>query len=498
MTRHSLLRQSLTVLAVAALLLSVSGRALANTELVPAARLIAPFFDISEGRDTFLILANVSRWVHLDGTTFTCGRAFSETCGPFGVHLEFYGQSCARLDTNMFLSPGDIDVTDLRLNPATSGGSLPGGPLGPVTASPTQSGRGGRGWVDIDVRFAAGGGPTTADPGVAANVLMGTVLIVDTVTDVAAAYPMASGIGFSANGLLGRVVRRNASGRAVEWRGYYEPFPSRLFVPAFFAEFNTSRIARSIHGVFLALAAPADGNWDAGGNGEAPGQQIGSPGSPGEPLINVNALSFDGCEHSVSSFFSSHYVNNFLSSLMPVIPPRAVWTDANCGAGEAGNAGTYPGRDQHSNIENGGQPGQPVGWIDLQNLALACDNTTPGAGASNCPAYSFASTATTLHAPGVGNGQRRGMVGVLLEGDGFRLPGLGGFRAPQTRFSSLAATRLWGDRSPWVPGGDRNWPELAICVSSLCSYSFADFVSAEDTAAQGSPADAVPSAGEFP
>jgi hypothetical protein len=485
-----LLRACLVICAAIALFVGPVDRSFANTELTPAARLVAPFFDISPGRDTFLILANVSRWVQLDGTTFACGRSGTGTCGPFGVHLEFYGQSCARADTSMSLSPGDIDVTDLRLNVV---GSLtgPGGVLGPVTPSPTQSGRRGRGWVDIDVRFCQGGNCQPSDPSVQANVLVGTVLIVDTVTDVTVEYPMASGIGFSANGLLGRIVRRDASGRATEWKGFYEPFPNRLFVPAFFAEGTPSGFISRFHTAFLALAAPADGNWDAGGNGEAPGQQIGSPGSPGEPLISVSALAFDGCERNISFPFTSHYVNNFLSQLAPAIPPRPNWIDAKCGI-------TFPGRDEASNAENGGQPGQPVGWIDLQNTAIACDNTTPGGGASNCPAYRSDSTATALHAPGVGTGQRRGMVGVLLQGDGFQLRGFGGFQAPQTLFSSLTATRLWGDRSPWVPGGDRGFPDLAICVSSLCSYSFADFVSAEDTAAQGSPADAVPSAGEFP
>lgn len=75
--------------AALALFFAMAWPVAANTELTPAARLVAPFFDISEGRDTFLILTNVSHRVHLDGTTFLCGPKGADTCGPFLVHLEF-------------------------------------------------------------------------------------------------------------------------------------------------------------------------------------------------------------------------------------------------------------------------------------------------------------------------------------------------------------------------------------------------------------------------
>ncbi len=486
------LHSCLVICAAIALLVGPVDRSAANTELVPAARLVAPFFDISPGRDTFLILANVSRWVKLDGTTFACGRA--GTCGPFMVHLEFYGQSCERIDYTTLLTPGDIDVIDLGLNAVTSGVTDPGQALGPVSPSSTQSGLRGRGWVDIDVRFCQAGVCQESDPGVQANVLVGTVLIVDIVTDVATTYPMAPSMGIADHGLLGRIVRRDPQGRAIEWTGRYEPFPNRLFVPAFFAEGQPPlSIFGKFHAAFLALAAPADGNWDGSGNGEAPGQRIGPPAGPGAPLINVEADVFDGCESSITVEFASHYVNNFLSLLMPALPQRPSWTDAKCGA-------SFPGRDELSNGENGGQPGQPVGWIDLQNAAIACDQTTPGPGASNCPAYSSSSTVTDFHSAGVGTGQRRGMVGVLLESESFRfLSPFPGVR-PRTQLLSLTASRLWGDRSPWIAGGGRTFPDLAICASpALCHYSFANTAFAEDIAAQGSPADAVPSdGGEFP
>lgn len=496
MGRHSLLRQSLTVLPVATLLLSLSGQAFANTELTPAARLVAPFFDISPGRDTFLILANVSRWVRLDMTTFPCGPGPTGSCGPFGVHLEFYGQSCARADLSTTLTPVDVDLIDLRQNTVVSGASLPGAPLGPVTPSAFQSGLGGRGWVDIDVRFGAGVGPTVSDPGVQANVLTGVVIIADSASDFAVDYPMAPSIGVSDRGLLGRVVRRDAAGRAIEWSGRYEPFPWRVFAPAFFAESGPVKLRLLQHTAFLALAGPADGNWDGSGNGEAPGQQLGAPGSLGEPLIIPQNLIFDGCEASIFTLpapASSHYVNNFLSKVFPSIPGSSAWTSANCGV----QFPVYPGLDEVS--------GQPVGWIDISNVALACDNTTPGAGAGNCPQYTTVSPATTFTRAGNGTGQRRGLVGVLIEHD-FRRSFLWWSGA-----SRGSARRLWGDPSPWrfgTGGGllplfpDRALCTLAIQTAGQCRYSFVDLVSHEDIVQQfgGPPGvqEAVPSPGEFP
>ncbi len=327
MARHSLLHYTLMGLAVAALLLSATEPTSANTEAVPAARLVAPFFDISAGRDTFLILANVSRWVRLDGTTFPCGPGLTGTCGPFGIHLEFYGQSCMRVDLAITLTPADVDLIDLRQHPLVSGASLPGGSLGPVTPSASQSGFGGRGWVDIDVRFGTGTGPLVNDPGVQANVLTGVVVIADSASDYAVDYPMAPSIGVSDRGLLARIVRRDAAGRAIEWTGRYEPLPWRVFAPAFFAESGPVKFRLVQHTAFLALAAPADGNWDGSGNGEAPGQLLGTPGPAGGPLISLSMLVFDGCEQTFSFNFQSHYVNNFLSNLpfTASIVNRANW-----------------------------------------------------------------------------------------------------------------------------------------------------------------------------
>lgn len=478
-------RSCLVIVTTLALLFGGAGGAAANTELTPAARLVAPFFDISEGRNTFLILTNVSRWVRLDGKTFPCRPVTNTdggTCGPFGVHLEFYGQSCKRVDIDALLSPGDVDVLDLGSNPAIVGSSGPGGALGsvPLTATGTQSGVAGRGWVDIDVRSGAVVQPNS--PGVQANVLMGTVIITDAVADTAIEYPMAPSIGISDHGLLGRIVQRNAAGRATDWTGRYEPFPRRVFVPSFLAEGveTSGEDHRMGFATFLALAAPADGNWDGSGNGEAPGQQIGAPGSPGEPLILTTAIDFDGCESSVSSPFSSHYVNNFLSKFLYSIAPRTLWTATNC------TNQVYPGRDELS--------GQAVGWIDISNQARSCDNTTPGTGEGHCPSYNTSdSTSTTFTGPGNGTGQPRGLVGVLLQHKG----------EPETRrhctgklhpcvFTTVVplatATRLWGDRTPWQgrQGGGK-FPDFALCASDIqhdkeCTYSFEGLVSDQDIA----------------
>lgn len=410
------------------------------------------------------------------------------------LSFEFYGQSCNRLDLNVSLTPGDIDVLDLRLTPVVMGSSVPGGNLGPVTPSQTQSGLGGRGWVDIDVRFGPPGGSTFAAPGVQANVLMGTVLITDSASDTAIEYPMAPGIGISDHGLLGRIVRRNAAGQATEWSGRYEPFPPRVFVPAFFAE-GTDLIRPkkgTTYTAFLALAAPADGNWDGSGNGEAPGQQLGAPGPAGEPLINFSALIWDGCERNASFNLQSHYVNNSLSLLFGSVVDRTFWTTKNCGV-------IFPGRDELS--------GQAVGWLDLFNIALACDSTTRGAGATNCPAYTFADTAThgpgtNPPSPGVGTGQRRGLVGVLIQTVATEAH-IKSKHPP--RSTTATATRLWGDRTPWQ-GRQGGGPffDFALCASSIqtakeCTYSFADLVSDQDIDLHGILTGAVPSSPpEFP
>jgi hypothetical protein len=491
-----------------ALIIGAVGQAVANTELVPASRLLVPFFDISSGRDTFLVLVNASRNVRLDGTTFACGPGATGVCGPYGVHLEFYGQTCQVINTSTFLTPGDIDQFDLATNPVIAGASTTGGPLGPTTASSGQSGLNGRGWVDIDARFTQGAIVQRSDPSIQANVLIGTVVITDSSADFALAYPMASGIGTSRYGILGRIVRRDAGGKATNWSGRYEPFPPRVFVPAFFAEGTdaTGANAGTVFTAFLAAAGPADGNWDNSDDGEAPGQSVFNQA----PLLQLQATIFDGCEHSISSAVSTHYLNNFLSKVFPAIPARTQWLASNCVAGEVGTTGSFPGRDflsqQFDFTAGAGEArGQAVGWIDMVNTALSCDITTPGTAASNCPAYSAASTSTassTGGSPGTGVGQRRGVVGVLIEN----------VVSASIPLHLGDVTRLWGDCTPWegrqgpaVSGGDTllDFPEHALCepvtqATFRCTCSHVDLVEHQDIAAQGNVATFVPSVTSLP
>ncbi len=441
----------------------VINSASANTELVPAARLVAPFVDISSGRDTFLLITNISHFLPLTRTpfTFTVGTpavTIADTLG-WGVHLEFYAATCATTSRTIDLSKQDIDQLDLLVSPNLTG-QLPGG-----TATQFQSGVSGRGWVDIDIRRGSAG---ATDQSVQANVLLGTVVITDFANDFAFAYPMAADIGSAASGLGGVIVRRSPS---ILWSGRYEPFPPRLFVPAYFAEgTGTGGIAGQVFSTFLVLAGPADGNWSGvdGGTGagdantgEPPGQVIGDGGQGGD-LINIpNSLLFDGCEEFADRSLNGHYINASLGSIYGITAlDRANWTAANC------TAHTFPGLDEFS--------GQPVGWVDLPNT-LTSKGTNTGA------------TRPTLSTTGgIGVNRVRGMVGVFLENV------VGG--TPTLHLGD--ATRLWGDcsftQSEQVLETCTNSPGLGS--STTCRCSLVDTVCHIDTAQSegGFPTDQVP------
>ncbi len=102
---------------------------------------------------------------------------------PTLVRLEFYDVTCARRDSSLSLTPADIDLLDL----SSVLGSDPSGAFQ-------------QGFVDA----VAGG-----------DVLMGTALIVNTVEDWAILYH-------------GAAARRKSGGATP-----FEPYPSRLFLPAF-------------------------------------------------------------------------------------------------------------------------------------------------------------------------------------------------------------------------------------------------------------------------
>jgi len=455
------LTRSLVLLLLVLALVPMGGlidSASANTELVPAARLVAPFVDISSGRDTFLLLTNVSSFLPLTRTPFSFanigipGVTISDSLG-WGVHLEFYAASCATTSRTIDLTASDIDQLDLLVSPNMVG-QLPGGPT-----TQFQSGVEGRGWVDIDIRRS----PAAAtDQSIQANVLMGTVVISDFAGDFALAYPMASSIGSAQQGVGGIIV-----GRApITWTGRYEPFPPRVFVPAYFAEgTGTGSAAGQVFSTFLVIAGPADGNWSGvdsndatanGNTGEPPGQVIGDGGQGGD-LINIpNSLLFDGCEQRLDRALNGHYINNPLGTIYGAVNlNRANWTVANC------TNKSFPGLDELS--------GQPVGWVDLPNTLTSKGTTT----SSTRPAASSTG--------GIGVNRPRGMVGVFVESVAGGTP---------TAFKLGDVTRLWGDCSftqteSIVAEGKRNC-ETSNGISTEtgdCECSFVDLVCHIDAAA---------------
>lgn len=433
---RSLFRGTFVTLAALALVFGTMAPAFANTNNVPASRLVAPFFDISSGRDTFYLLTNVSGNVNLTGASFGPASGL----GPWGVHLEHYGQSCERIDESDSLTPFDIDQFDLLVNSVVRNSIGSGQQIGSVTASATQSGVAGRGYSDIDVRF--GSGVLTSSKSIQANVLVGTVVITDTSSDFALAYPMTSIVGTAFSGLIGgTIVQRDSNGTATAWTGRYEPLPARLFVPAFFAEgTDTSGAnANQTFSAFLAIAGPPDGNWSGIGNGEAPGQATNGN------ILQLNMLVFDGCEKNVSFNFPTHYVNNFYTNMFGANTNRSTWTTALCGV-------AFAGRDELS--------GQAVGWIDITNSNVSCGNST--------------SCNSTTATPGVNNGvgQKRGMTGITIES------------VTQTVGGTLKlgdVTRLWGDPSPWgQAGGTPSFTALCSSGLGICNFSLVDRVNHSD------------------
>jgi hypothetical protein len=322
---------------------------------------------------------------------------------PFrGVHVEFYDKTCTRANIEVFLSAGDVDQINIKA-------------LGTQTAN-------GQGWADIDVRA---GTAQTDEDSLQCNVLLGEVVTADSAGDFAVAYPMASSIGSSnkRGGLIdcdSTIVHHDSNGSATDWHGRYEPFPSRVFVPFFFAEGGPLGMKSQ-----LVLAAPADGNWydaDAAGgncnpggatgvcaNGESPGQDLGRG-----DLMAGTAIFFDGCENQESRPFGGHWINSPLSDIT-LLGAKAdqgwPWTaDVLCKIGAPAAGGTFPHVD-------GDYQGAFVGWVDLPN-------TLPDSSAK----LHGASGGDFWNGP---NKYPRGMVGVLIqnttigkkEGDAVRLWG---------------------------------------------------------------------------
>lgn len=386
----SLTKVMLASALVAAPIVGAVGTASANTELVPAARLVVPYWDQSGSRSTLLMLTNVSRTIDLRGS--------SQTGSEGEVHIEWYDKSCNRADIAVQLSPEDIDQIDL----SDASTNLPAG---------TQ------GYADIDVRDAASNTGTS----IQYNVLLGTVVIADIGSDFAISYPAASSIGSSdrgtgtgqtATGVGGNIVTRNSdgSGDALVWTGTYEPFPSRVFVPMYFAEEGPLYT-----GSLLAIAAPANGNWADGALGEAPGQKVFSDDAIDSTLlISANTQVFDGCENRVSKAISGHYIIGSLGSLFgTTIMDQANW---NVQTGfDCGGSSNYPSTDEAGDAF--------VGWIDVPNaMDIGPASSVKG---------------------DQGDETDRGLVGVLVEWSDVSSP-------ISASGQQGDVTRLWGD--PYAGG----------------------------------------------
>jgi hypothetical protein len=404
-------RWLLVVLLVAVPLMAVIQTASANTEMVPASRLVAPLVDISTNRSTHLLISNVAVNAPIlqNGVAGTVG----------GVHIEYYDKNCARTSQVIQLSPKDIDQIDVTSTFFPSAEKV--------------------GFADIDVRNTT----VYTDPLLASsireNTLVGQVLILDSVADFALSYPMASSLATSANGgANGVVVTRGVGGAAASWQGRYEGFPTRLYLPGFYAEGGSG--AGAILSTFLAIVSPADGNWHgngtaAGGAAEAPGENLGTATTL---LVNLGTIIFDGCEKSVDRPISGHTIMASLGTLFGTATNRSAaptgsdWTAAKCGV-------VYPGIDEASNV--------PVGWMELPNTSVILKT----------------STTTT--------GRVRGMVGVFFEtatgaagqkvGDVARLWG-----DPTTLTSQSGCT--FSSSSGGGPGG-----------STACLYSFSNLFTSQ-------------------
>lgn len=406
----------LGLLLVATPLVAAIETASANTELVPAARLVAPYFDVSGSRRTLVMLTNASNYIDL----ITTSTGATLATFPKGVHIEFYDKNCNRTDRTVDLSASDVDQLDLAKVPTD------------LTQDPFIVSK--QGFIDLDVRaFDA----QRDKPGIALNVLMGTVVISDFSSDFSVAYPMASSLfgfavghpdssadlalafpaaasvptGSSGIGHVG--VTHDANGKATGWGSGYEPFPSRVFVPFYFAEGGPLSTASQ-----LVIAAPADGNWDGSGLGESPGQALPGVtiGSVTGALMDGTALLFDGCENKLSGQITSHWVNETLGARWGVNVNQSSWK-TTLGANCKGSV-NFPAVDEAS--------GAFVGWIDYPNVALS-----------------------SVLKP-------RGMVGVLIESAVISGKGHGDL------------TRLWGDPTNRVP-----------------KYSFVDFVPHDDLVGVG-------------
>jgi hypothetical protein len=168
--------------------------------------------------------------------------------------------------------------------------------------------------------------------------------------------------------------------------------------------------------------------------------------------LNLNLIVWDGCERNTSFNYTSHYLNNTYNALFGNTTNRSTWQVAlptDCPA-------AFASRDEQLSH-------QALGWIDIINSAVACDNTANGA--AGCPVG-------PLTGAGTGTGQPRGMAGISVS------------NVSSTAIHLGDVTRLWGDASPW---GIVNPPATAAtCYNgALCRYSLVDQVNHVDVSQNG-------------
>lgn len=366
----------------------------ANTELVPAARLGVPYWDLRDGKTTFFLLTNASDFIDLQDTPFSIFGF--QIPGP-SVHVQFYDKTCAKQNRKVKLSPLDIDQLDLSVAPTS-------------VSLPSKVG-----FADIDVRFSESAGGLLSRAGVQLNVLMGTIVIVDPANDWVAAYPAASNLGSSADGLGGPIVARNSSGYPLAWNGRYEAFPDAVAIPGFFAE-GKGPTPYTIDSV-LAIAGLPDGNWDGSNYGEAPGQELLTPSTlTPRILVSTHGHWYDGCENEFSYDIDTHYAIGNLESFFGTLVNRdkGPWHLADPAST---CTGTAPLVDEVN--------GAYVGWAKLQNNMTStsyCDTDLRGSGGAGGLT------------PTCGINRARGLVGTNLQT---------ALNSANGNFSA-DITRLWG------------------------------------------------------
>ncbi|PWB47438.1 MAG: hypothetical protein C3F12_05570 [Candidatus Methylomirabilota bacterium] len=246
---------------IAACACSPAADAATNTELVPGSRIVFPYYDLRPGFATLLFLTNT-------GST------------PASAALEFYDATCARQDTVMGLSTGDIDPLDLS-----------------QVISGTAFGSFLQGFIDV----AAG-----------ADVLIGTALVVNMVDDWAIAYN-------------GATARRQTGGVTP-----FEPYPTGLFLPAFL---TSGQLGGGVLADGLLIVAAPHPTVPGGELPDSPLQD-----KPIQASVEVFLQQEDGTMTQRSSALNGHYIISPIGAIAGALSPTLGWLSIrNHASDESGN-----------------------------------------------------------------------------------------------------------------------------------------------------------------